>query len=187
MEFNKLTDDASNARASKQDHSEKLAKKWAKTGLLEGLNTATDQMNMALMLENQASQIIAEQSNTGTGGTFSPGQGEQWAGVVLPIVRKVFAQIAAKDFVSVQPMNLPSGLVFFLDYRYGTDKAPYAAGDNMYGTLDVLDQDPTGGLYGEGRYTYSINNKTVEDIAFTVGAASLASINYDDEKDPADY
>ena len=81
---------------------------------------------MSLILENQAKQLVVETSQTGGGvsstGTFTAGQGEQWAGIALPLVRKVFGQIAAKDFVSVQPMSLPSGLVFFLDFQYGGDK-----------------------------------------------------------------
>ena len=58
---------------------------------------------------------------------------KQWAGVALPLVRKVFGQIAAKEFVSVQPMNLPSGLVFYLDFQYGTTKGGVTAGDSLYG------------------------------------------------------
>ena len=77
--------------------------------------------NMAMILENQAKQIVAEANGTQSGGSgFSAGAGETWAGVALPLVRKVFAQIVAQDFVSVQPMNLPSGLVFYLDFKYGT-------------------------------------------------------------------
>ena len=82
---------------------------------------------MSLILENQAKQLVVESSQTGggtaNGASFTAGTGEQWAGIALPLVRKVFGQIAAKDFVSVQPMSLPSGLVFFLDFQYGTDKS----------------------------------------------------------------
>ena len=31
----------------------------------------------------------------------------------LPLVRRIFGEISAKNFVSVQPMNLPSGLIFY--------------------------------------------------------------------------
>jgi hypothetical protein len=54
-------------------------------------------------------------------GSFTATQGEQWAGVALPLVRKVFGSLSTKEFMSVQPMNLPSGLVFFLDFQYGDD------------------------------------------------------------------
>jgi hypothetical protein len=106
MEINNLLNEASQGYKVMQADSEKLASKWTASGLLEGLE-AHDKNNMAMILENQAKQIVAEANTTGTGASFSAGQGEQWAGVALPMVRKVFAQIAAKDFVSVQPMNLP--------------------------------------------------------------------------------
>lgn len=86
-----------------------LRNKWEKTGLLEGLKER-EQHSMAVLLENQAKQLLDEATQTGT----SAGS-EEWSGVALPLVRRIFGEIAAKEFVSVQPMNLPSGLVFFLD------------------------------------------------------------------------
>jgi hypothetical protein len=158
-----------------QSDAARLASKWDKTGLLEGLGSETEKNNMSLILENQAKQLVVESSQTGggvAGGTFTAGTGEQWAGVALPLVRKVFGQIAAKDFVSVQPMSLPSGLVFFLDFQYGGGKAIEAGtevdggkfktgsgvfGDSsMYGVTDT-NAAPTDGLYGAGRWTYSTN------------------------------
>jgi len=92
-----------------------LERKWEKTGLLEGMDNEVDRKGMAVLLENQAKQLVTEASSTGTSANS-----EEWAGVALPLVRRIFAEIAAKDFVSVQPMNLPSGLVFYLDFKYGT-------------------------------------------------------------------
>ena len=119
MSLNTLLESA-NTYQSLQSDAARLAKKWSKTGLLEGLGNDTTKNNMAMILENQAKQLVTESSQTGGGvasqGHFTAGVGEQWAGVALPLVRKVFGQIAAKEFVSVQPMNLPSGLVFFLDF-----------------------------------------------------------------------
>ena len=119
--------ESSNQWKSVQSDAARLASKWEKTGLLEGLGEI-EKNNMSLILENQAKQLVVESSQTGGGVTnqlvaFTAGTGEQWAGIALPLVRKVFGQIAAKDFVSVQPMSLPSGLVFFLDFQYGTDKS----------------------------------------------------------------
>src|SRR5689334_10049171 len=81
-----------------------LVGKWEKTGLLEGIKSDMEKAHRSILLENQAKQLIDEATRTGTSANS-----EQWAGVALPLVRRVFAEIAAKEFVSVQPMNLPSG------------------------------------------------------------------------------
>ena len=93
-----------------------LKAKWEKTGLLENAGSETTKHGMAVMLENQAKQLLDEATRTGT----SAGS-EEWAGVALPLVRRVFGSIASKEFVSVQPMNLPSGLIFYMDFKYCTD------------------------------------------------------------------
>src|SRR6056300_1655666 len=144
--------ESANPWQSLQSDAVRLAKKWDATGLLEGMDSDVEKNNMSMILENQAKQLVVETSQTGTGSSFSPGTGEQWAGVALPLVRKVFGQIAAKEFVSVQPMNLPSGLVFFLDFQYGTEKNPFSttAGSNStYGDNSAnFGNTNTGGLYG---------------------------------------
>ena len=150
--------ESANPWRSLQSDAAKLANKWEKTGLLEGLGEDINKNNMALMLENQAKQLVVETSQTGTGATFTVGQGEQWAGIALPLVRKVFGQIAAKEFVSVQPMNLPAGLVFYLDFQYGNNiPNPFQAGQSVYGTLNQTPNSgfgnlASGGLYGQGRF-----------------------------------
>jgi hypothetical protein len=177
-QLNSLLESA-NPYKSLQGDAARLANKWGKTGLLEGIGNDTDKNNMSMILENQAKQLVIEASNTGGGagsGTFEPGTGAQWAGVALPLVRKVFGQIAAKEFVSVQPMNLPSGLVFYLDFQYGNDKDPFSAGESLYGTLGADGSAPfgnsnTGGLYGAGRFGYSINN--TQSAAYTVASGSV--------------
>ena len=183
MQLNTLLE-SSNSYKSLQADAARLASKWETSGLLEGLASEKDKNNMAMILENQAKQIVAEVSNTGTGGTFTAGQGEQWAGVALPLVRKVFAQIAAQDFVSVQPMNLPSGLAFFLDFKYGSNTAGFTADDNMYGNVSTagdkmgVDEEVSGGLYGAGRFGYSINSASLA-ITDDADTATTASLGYD--------
>jgi hypothetical protein len=170
-----------------QNDAERLARKWAKTGLLEGLASEADKNNMAMILENQAKQLLNETSQTGGTATFTAGTGEQWAGVALPLVRKVFGQISSKEFVSVQPMNLPSGLVFYLDFQYGgsggSNKLPFNIGDSMYGDRPTVN-DPfgntnTGGLYGAGRFGYSINNTSSVNTATTSSTNWFVDFNAD--------
>ena len=188
MSLNSLLESA-NPYHSVQGDAARLASKWEKTGLLEGLKGA-DKNNMGIILENQAKQLVVESSQTGGGtasqGTFTAGVGEQWAGVALPLVRKVFGQIAAKEFVSVQPMNLPSGLVFFLDFQYGTGKAPSSSGQSVYGNTASADLNPFGntntdGLYGAGRFSYSINNATASVTPAASASADWSDFNFDSD------
>ena len=178
--------ESANPYKSLQSDAARLANKWNRTGLLEGIGNETDKNNMSMILENQAKQLVTEESNTGGGagaGTFTAGTGAQWAGVALPLVRKVFGQIAAKEFVSVQPMNLPSGLVFFLDFQYGTTKSPFTAATSMYGDASAnFGNTNTGGAYGAGRFGYSINN-TASVATATTGAAAAgwADLNFDSD------
>jgi hypothetical protein len=179
--------ESANPYKSLQSDAARLANKWEKTGLLEGVGNETDKNNMSMILENQAKQLVTEESNTGGGtgaGSFSTGTGAQWAGVALPLVRKVFGQIAAKEFVSVQPMNLPSGLVFFLDFQYGTAKSPFGVAttdDSLYGDASAnFGNTATGGLYGAGRFSYSINDSSSAVTATTGSVADwFADLNAD--------
>ena len=179
-----------------RNNAKALSAKWERTGLLEGLRGETERAGMAQLLENQARQLVKEASQTGT----SQGS-EEWAGVALPLVRRIFAEFAAKEFVSVQPMNLPSGLVFYLDFKYGSAQ-PGFDDDNLnrtgdpFGNPNALDSmfgvtttgsDAAGGLYGAGRFGYSINSITSSALTSTAantgsGAGTLTDasvVNFD--------
>ncbi len=171
--------ETANPYKSVQKDAAKLAGKWNKSGLLEGISSDTDKSNMAIMLENQAKQLVVEASTTGTGGSWTDGTGGQYAAVALPLVRKVFGQIAAKEFVSVQPMSLPAGLVFYLDFQYGDTKKPFVNGNSLYGQLtENFGNAASGGLYGAGRYGYSMNQFSASN-GFTVKSGSWKDVNFD--------
>ena len=93
-----------------------LLSKWGKTGLLEGLQNEHEKAGMARLLENQAKELLRESSS------MSAGDVEGFAAVAFPIVRRVFAGLIANQLVSVQPMSLPSGLIFFLDFTYSSSE-----------------------------------------------------------------
>jgi len=167
-----------------QEDSKRLASKWARSGLLEGIKIDNEKNTMAMLLENQAKQLIVETNvgggtNSQLGGSYNS---ENWAGVALPLVRRVFGNIAAKEFISVQPMNLPSGLVFYLDFKYGNNVAPFKAGDSLYSanpTTNVTDIDATSSLYEAGRFNYSINPFKLSGLTGVTGSVTWADINYD--------
>jgi len=192
MNLNSLLPHDSNA--SQHAAAIALEKKWMKTGLLEGLNNEVERRGMAVLLENQAKQLVTEANQTGTGGSA-----EEWNGVALPLVRRIFAEIAAKDFVSVQPMNLPSGLVFFLDFKYGskqgttgtaggndflTGQGRTSQADSVFGITDAGTGGTgitggtagTEGLYGAGRFGYTINDVTSSALAVITPASATTAI-----------
>jgi len=189
--------ESANPYQSVQSDAERLSRKWAKSGLLEGLD-GYHRKNMSMMLENQAKQLVVESSLTGGGTTsganFTTGTGEQWAGVALPLVRKIFGQISSKEFVSVQPMNLPAGLVFYLDFQYGTNGVqPFQTGSasgSLFGQQSIQGDSTFGnaaaqGLYGAGRFGYSINQFSAStNISGSgtagnyVASASFSEVNY---------
>jgi len=164
--INSLLESSASGWKSMQSDAARLSAKWGKTGLLEGLGSEVEKNNMSMILENQAKQLV-----------------------VLPLVRKVFGNLSSKEFVSVQPMNLPSGLVFFLDFQYDQGKnAPfsnfgpagnvYSSPASMYGdTNPGTSTDANGGLYGAGRFAYSINQFSAS-VGTTVATASWSQVQY---------
>ena len=129
---------------------QRLTEKWNRTGLLRGLN-GYNRENMAVMLENQAAQLLRE---TNTLGNSSGGANNirGFQNVAFPIVRRVFGGLVANELVSIQPMSLPSGLLFYLDYTYGSS----------VGGADYSSTDDDSSLYTSGTSIY--NNPGGKDI-----------------------
>ena len=171
-----------------KDEAAKLVTKWEQSGLLEGMDNEWQRSGMATLLENQARQLISESSITSPSAGAGVGD-EEWSGVALPLVRRVFGNIVAQELVSVQPMNLPSGLVFYLDFKYGTTTGKNTAGDSIHGKTGP--NSPSGssapfgtdGLYGAGKYGYSTNlsSETAIAVAGTPAGATFKDIDFNSE------
>lgn len=178
--LNKIASQTTSLHRKQQSETKKLISKWEKFGLLEGISNAQERQNMAILLENEARHLLKEFSKTGGAGS------EEWSSIALPLVRRIFSEISAKNFVSVQPMTLPSGLVFYIDFKYGTAKTGFSTtpgvsneGDSVYGITNQSGS-PTGGLYGAGRFGYSLNSYTATK-AFVTGSVSAADVNFNSE------
>ena len=165
---------------SLSNEGEALLEKWEKTGLLEGLND-TKRSGMARLLENQAAQLLKETS------TMQAGDVEGFSAVAFPIVRRVFGNLLAQDLVSVQPMSLPSGLIFFMDFVFGDgsgvnangDRLAQRAGTSLYGGGKVGSQI-TGGINladNNGQLSaYSLNNGFSSPTGSTTITAGVMNI-----------
>ena len=156
---------------------EALLEKWEKTGLLEGLSDVA-RSNMSRLLENQAAQLLKETS------TMAGGDVEGFAAVAFPIVRRVFGNLLAQDLVSVQPMSLPSGLIFFLDFTFSAeggmnangDRLAQRAGTSVYGG-GVVGAQLTGGISlanNEGQLSaYTLNNGYSSPVSSSLTAFTI--------------
>ena len=167
--LNKLTEGIVRRDLSKEGAA--LLSKWEKTGLLEGLNDERTKHGMASLLENQAKELLREAS------TMSGGDVEGFASVAFPIVRRVFGGLIANDLVSVQPMSLPSGLIFFLDFTYTNSRLDYASASSVYGG-GAVGAEITGGISLAGdraeQSFYALNNGYSSPTA-SVDASSLSA------------
>jgi len=171
-----------------KDEAAKLVTKWEQSGLLEGMDNEWQRSGMATLLENQARQLISENSKTSPNAGAGVGD-EEWSGVALPLVRRVFGNIVAQELVSVQPMNLPSGLVFYLDFKYGSSQNKFTSGGSIHGKTGP--NSPSGssapfgtdtdGLYGAGKYGYSVSSSTVAVSSTAVSVATFKEIDFNSE------
>ncbi len=171
--LNKLTEGIVNRDMKKEGAA--LLSKWEKTGLLEGLNDDNAKNGMARLLENQAKELLREAASTMAGGDV-----QGFAAVAFPIVRRVFGGLIANDLVSVQPMSLPSGLIFFLDFTTATDRLGYNANESIYGG-QVVGSQLTGGVDlstadGPEAGPYALNNGYASPTGSTTALADLGDL-----------
>jgi len=127
--LNQLTEGIRQRHLSRQNV--RLVEKWSRTGLLRGIDGVSRE-NMARLLENQAGQVLREANSLSTGAGLGTSSGDirGFSNIAFPIVRRVFGGLVANEIVSIQPMSLPSGLLFYLDYTYGTSTGGDRAGGN---------------------------------------------------------
>jgi hypothetical protein len=173
----KLTEGIVNRDLSKDGAA--LLDKWEATGLLEGLEDQGRQ-GMAVLLENQAKELLREASSMGGGDV------EGFAAVAFPIVRRVFGGLVANNLVSVQPMSLPSGLIFFLDFTYTNGVNGIDAGDSLYGggrvgkgilsgATDLTEAG--GGFYNlQSGYSSPSASLSISSYAGTLTATAVSSL-----------
>ena len=152
---------------------QRLIEKWSRTGLLRGLDSHRREY-MAQLLENQAAQVLRESNSlSGGGGTVtSSGQIQGFSNIAFPIIRRVFGGLVSNELVSIQPMSLPSGLIFFIDYTYGSNVGGEAGSG--------LSNSSTFETYQRGQSIY--NNPTGKGIQSgslaTGGMYDLINVGY---------
>jgi hypothetical protein len=113
-----------NANSKFLNEARELETRWEKTGLLEGINDRYERSCTAVLLENQ--RLINEVS-TGTDDIA------QFKRISIPLIRRIYPQLIANKIVSVQPLLGPTGLVYYLRFRYSSNKGARRGADNNSG------------------------------------------------------
>ena len=159
-----------------------IMEKWDRTGLLKNLNEDKSQV-IAQLLENQAvelrNQMLNEESQTAAVAGYNK--------IAFPLVRRVFGQLLASELVAVQPMSLPSGLLFFLDFKFDRNHGGATSGGSVYGNLDnggpnnnsLLDgvgaQSASGGMYNFATAGYSRRSFIISTAAPSYSGVTTTS------------
>jgi len=146
FDYNKVVSEMTNdyEAPNQKKEMQRLVQKWNRTGLLEGLEVQKSSL-MARLLENQAVELRSKMNEATQAGDIA-----NFNKIAFPLVRRAFGQLLAQDIVSVQPMSLPSGLLFYLDYKYDRTKVGGTNGGSVYGQLDNAPPNNNSQLQGVG-------------------------------------
>lgn len=157
MEAQKLANLGAQKSILNEAYTSALTNKWGE--LLEGLPSKSRQDRymrhvMAMLFENTARNGSVERNAKGLLESTLSGDIAGYDKVIFPLLRLVFPNLIAPEIVSVQPMNGPTGRVFYMDYTKGTTKAPSVSGQT-FPSSSTFDDDYTsefinGELVGTG-------------------------------------
>jgi hypothetical protein len=102
-----------------------LEKKWEQTGLLSGISDAYTRKVTSVVLENQ--RLALQKLNES--GTDSSDVAN-FQRISIPLVRRIYPQLIANKIVSIQPLLGPAGLVYYMRFRYSSNKGAMRGGSN---------------------------------------------------------
>lgn len=95
------------------NEAKQVESKWSKTKLLNGISDRFTRSATAVLLENQH---LMNEAMTDSGDIA------QFKRISIPLVRRIYPQLIANKIVSVQPLLGPAGLVYYLRFRYSSNK-----------------------------------------------------------------
>jgi hypothetical protein len=146
------------ANAKFLNEAREIESRWAQTGLLENINDKYTRSCTAVLLENQ--RLINESAT-------DSGDVAQFKRISIPLVRRIYPQLIANKVVSVQPLLGPTGLVYYLRFRYGSNKGAIRGANNggfPGDDANSLQQRASGDANLDVFYSHQfVQNETQED------------------------
>jgi len=163
-----------NANSRFLNEAKELETRWGKTGLLEGIEDRYVRSATAVLLENQR---LMNEVSTDTGDIA------QFKRISIPLVRRIYPQLIANKIVSVQPLLGPTGLVYYLRFRYSSNKGAIRGAANNGGfpgdDANTLMQVADGTANLDIFYTHQfVQNETSSTDAGTDTAAVFTPLEH---------
>jgi len=126
-----------------------LLNKWKAVLDHEGLPAISDNYRKAVtaqLLENQEQAVLGQSrvlneaapysTSDADGGMGTAATGGGFDPILIALVRRAMPQLMAYDVCGVQPMNMPTGLIFAMTSRYATT-------DDLFSSTEALYVPPT--------------------------------------------
>jgi hypothetical protein len=150
---------------------QQLIEKWAPVLNHEGAPKIADQYRKevtAVLLENQEREMakqreaLFETAPTNSVGAYGDTGGfAKFDPVLISLVRRSMPQLIAYDIAGVQPMTQPTGLIFAMKSRYGSQ-----------GGAEALFNEADTDFSGTGTHSASLNGSTLESQTNGTGLAT---------------
>lgn len=136
-----------NKLIDKAEYEKQLAERW--NWIAEDISDADTRLNTMLVLENSYKKMVSDGSipanwlqNVLLNEEETLTEAPQMSGavgdyvipkVMFPVIRRVMPELIANKLVSVQPLQQPTGVIYYITYRYSDSKSNVEAGDEFSG------------------------------------------------------
>lgn len=94
---------------------------------LEGITDPEKRRLLSILYENALNGWLRRLDETTR--AVNVGSFEKY---VFPVIRAIYANLIAAELVSIQPLTAPTGLIFYFDVIYGSNKGSIRKGSKMY-------------------------------------------------------
>ena len=139
-----------NKLIDKAEYEKQLAERW--NWIAEDISDEETRLNTMLVLENSYKKMVSDGSipqgwlqnvllaEDNEEGTLT--EAPQMSGavgdyvipkVMFPVIRRVMPELIANKLVSVQPLQQPTGVIYYITYRYSDSKSNVKAGAEFSG------------------------------------------------------
>jgi hypothetical protein len=162
---------------------QQLVKKWApilEHADMPAIKSAQVRADTAVLLENQeremsrATSALNEDAHTNAAGAMPDSGGvAKYDPVLISLVRRAAPAMIAYDICGVQPMSQPTGLIFAMKSKYGSQGGPEAlfneADSDFSGKGTHAGSNPVNGTYTSGTGMTTAEGETLGSTNGTPG------------------